>query len=150
MQKVTKIRILVSNQRKSTKVIILENNSAIASPTDMITSCIKQPEKGYLGSSCVIWAQPFSLLCVRISLLVGIQRCWVHLCFLFAKESMFWLPLSAAHVLRAYVTCKNWVKYKMGVTVKSDYMTKRFFLKSKWLWICLLSKNVYCIVLFHQ
>ena len=57
MQKANKLRILVSNQRKSTKVLILENNSAIASPTDMITSCIKQPEKGYLGSSCVIWAQ---------------------------------------------------------------------------------------------
>ena len=88
MQKVNKLRVLVSKKRKSTEVLILENNSAIASPRDMITSCIKQPERGYLGSSCVIWAQPFSLLCVRISLLVCIQRCLDHLCFLFAKESI--------------------------------------------------------------
>ena len=107
MQKVNKLRILKSNQRKSTKVLILENNSAIASPTDMITSCIKQPEKGYLGSSCVIWAQPFSLLCVRISLLVCIQRCLDHLCFLFAKESMYVL------------------KYKVCVTPLISAMTKK-------------------------
>ena len=88
MQKVNKLRISVSKQRKRTKVLILENNRSIVSPTDRITSYIKQPEKGYLGSSCVIWAQPFFLLCVRISLLVGIQRCLDHLCFLFAKESM--------------------------------------------------------------
>ena len=88
MQKVNKLRISVSKQRKRTKVLILENNRSIVSPTDRITSYIKQPEKGYLGSSCVIWAQPFFLLCVRISLLVGIQRCLDHLCFLFAKESI--------------------------------------------------------------
>ena len=88
MQKVNKLRISVSKQRKSTKVLILENNRSIVSPTDRITSYIKQPEKGYLGSSCVIWAQPVFLLCVRISLLVGIQRCLDHLCFLFAKESI--------------------------------------------------------------
>ena len=95
MQKVNKLPISVSKQRKSTKVLILENYSAMVSPTDMTTSCIKQPEKGYLGSSCVIWAQPFFLLCVRISLLVGIQRCLDHFCFLFAKESMKALPHTA-------------------------------------------------------
>ena len=133
MQKVNKLRISVSKQRKSTKVLILENNRSIVSPNRYDYKLYKTAWKGVLGKQlCNMGTAIFPV--VRAHKFVSLHSALLGSPLFLIRERVYaltggWVP--APRVTRSallWPNSRNLLALCLKLTSKSYLLGRHVFL----------------------